>query len=535
MSSCFSCFGGSRKSLKKIVVLVLGVDGAGKTTVLLRLKGDGASAKRTSWGFTTANLVHEVPPAASAKSKKAKTEKVDATYYDVGGDSKIRGIWKNYYAEACACIYVVDSADRERIAEAAEVLADVYGHERMKDKPLLVLANKQDLPQAMSADELRDALRIGDLCARQTSSLEDNNDQQSWWVQVLPCTTNVNEGSQTVAQDFLKVTEIPSLLRAVLDRFHRIGPRCAADTAQQKKAWDIDREEQKKRVEEYRADKGHESASGSAADAERKVIASQQMEETDGDTTKKSGTSLFGRSKSGNTVHPEPSPDKKLLTSSKDQLRPVETEALSSAKRTNTVHPEAAEAQAGSARTSAPADSHTSLSTSKNLLHINDAAGAGSANNVDLPVTALAVDATLSTEAQRTTFEQAASEQAASSRSQDQLASHHTPTSTNDDNSKMSSLDTHDIPPAISADSSVPPDPLSSRPLTSRLNSNTSSLNGKITKRGILAPLDSSDLHHPLDHVPLPPLGAASLPPLALHQAPWVKGPLGNSKASNDL
>ncbi|KAJ3144565.1 ADP-ribosylation factor-like protein 13B [Geranomyces variabilis] len=530
MSSCFSCFGGSRKSSKKIVVLVLGVDGAGKTTLLLRLKGDSASAKRTSWGFTTANLVHEVPPAASAKPKKAKTEKVDATYYDVGGDSKIRGIWKNYYAEACACIYVVDSADRERIAEAAEVLAEVYGHERMKDKPLLVLANKQDLPQAMSADELRGALRIGDLCARQTSSLEDNNDQQSWWVQVLPCTTNVNEGSQTVAQDFLKVTEIPSLLRAVLDRFHRIRPRCAADTAQQKKAWDIDREERKKRVEEYRADKGHESASGSAADAEPKVIASQQMEETGGDMTKKSGTSLFGRSKSGNTVHPEPLPEEKLLTSSKDQLRPVEPEALSGAKRTNTVHPEAAEAQAGSARTSALAESHTSLSTSKNHLHINDAAGAGSANNVDLPVTALAVDAALSTEAQRTTFEQAAS-----SRSHDQLASHHTPTFTNDDNSKMSSLDAHGNPSAISADSSVPPDPLSSRPLASRLNSNTSSLNAKITKRGILAPLDSSDLHHPLDHAPLPPLGAPSLPPLALHQAPWVKGPLGSSKVSSDL
>ncbi|KAJ3170900.1 ADP-ribosylation factor-like protein 13B [Geranomyces variabilis] len=513
MSSCFSCFGGGRKSSKKLVILVLGVDGAGKTTVLLRLKGDGASAKRTSWGFTTATLAHEVPPAASAKAKKVKTEKVDATYYDVGGDSKIRGIWKNYYAEACACIYVVDSANRERIAEAAEVLAEIYGHERMKDKPLIVLANKQDLPQAMSADELREALKIEELRARQTSLVANNDDEQSWWVQVLPCTTNVNEDSKTVSQDFLKVSEIPSLLRAVLDRFHRIGPRCAADTQQQKKAWDIDREEQKKRVEEYRAEKGQEDASGSVADVERKVIASQEMEETGGDTTKKSGTALFSRSKSGNTVHPEPLPEGKVLTLSKDQLRPVDPEAPSGAKRTNTVHPEAAEVQPGSAS--------TGLSTSKNALRINDAAGAGSAGNVDLSLTGHAADAAPSTEA--------TSGQVAASSSQEQLASHQISTTTSDDNPKPTSLD------ATSADSPVTPDPLSSRPLPSRLNSNTSSLTGKISKRGILAPLDSSELHHPLDHHSLPPLGAASLPPLTLHQAPWVRGPLGNPKGSSDL
>ncbi|KAJ3158698.1 ADP-ribosylation factor-like protein 13B [Geranomyces michiganensis] len=545
--SCFSCFGavGRRKAMKKLVVLILGIDGAGKTTVLLRLKGDGGSAKRTSWGFTTATLAHEVPPPAPESSKKKsspRAERVDATYYDVGGDSKIRGIWKNYYAEACACIYVVDAADRERIPEAADALAEIYAHERMKDKPLLVLANKQDLPQALNADELHDALKISDIRARQTTTTnerDDNGDLLNWWVRILPCRTNVGDDSHTIAQDFLKATEITTLLRAVLDRFHVIAPRCVADAEQQKRAWDVDREEQKKRVEEYRAEE-KENASGSAATApadvsEGKVIASQEMEEAGGGreattaAAKKSAGSLFGRRASANTVHPEPLPVQQATpAASENNLHALaEAERASEAKKTNTVHPE------GTA-VSSSANPAVDVSATKNVLHVDEPGDTTLAVKTETPVAADSAAATVSSQPKEPATNDTAAIISQSQSSSDNPAS----LSASADNGTHKSspkLDDGDPPskqpatPTDPASSPTPADPLPAvRPLPSRLDSNTSTLSGKIAKRGILAPLDSSELHHPVDHHPLPPLASSLLPPTALHQAPWVKGPLGS-------
>lgn len=89
--------------------------------------------------------------------------------WDLGGQTSIRPYWRCYYADTKAVIYVVDSSDRERLSiNKAELLA-MLEEDELKDARLLVLANKQDLPDAMPPAELSDALGLDTLKDRQWS------------------------------------------------------------------------------------------------------------------------------------------------------------------------------------------------------------------------------------------------------------------------------------------------------------------------------------------------------------------------------
>uniref|UniRef100_A0A915DEY0 ADP-ribosylation factor 1-like 2 n=1 Tax=Ditylenchus dipsaci TaxID=166011 RepID=A0A915DEY0_9BILA len=83
---------------------------------------------------------------------------ISFTVWDVGGQDKIRPLWRYYFQNTQGLIFVVDSNDRERIEEAREELHKMLNEDELRDATLLVFANKQDLPNAMSAAELTDKL-----------------------------------------------------------------------------------------------------------------------------------------------------------------------------------------------------------------------------------------------------------------------------------------------------------------------------------------------------------------------------------------
>merc|ERR1711953_120031 len=94
------------------------------------------------------------------------------TMFDVGGQDKIRPLWRHYYKDTDAVIFVVDSNDRERIDNesgmyesmtASEELHSMLQDNELRDAVLLVLANKQDLPQAMSVDEVSQRLNLNSI------------------------------------------------------------------------------------------------------------------------------------------------------------------------------------------------------------------------------------------------------------------------------------------------------------------------------------------------------------------------------------
>jgi len=88
---------------------------------------------------------------------------ISFTVWDVGGQDKIRPLRRHYFQNTQGLIFVVDSNDRERINEAADELAKMLQEDELRDAVLLVFANKQDLPNAMTAAEVTDKLGLNQL------------------------------------------------------------------------------------------------------------------------------------------------------------------------------------------------------------------------------------------------------------------------------------------------------------------------------------------------------------------------------------
>lgn len=82
----------------------------------------------------------------------------NSSVWDVGGQDKIRPLWRHYFQNTQGLIFVIDSNDRERIVEAEQELQNMLREDELRDAILLIFANKQDLPNAMTAAELTDKL-----------------------------------------------------------------------------------------------------------------------------------------------------------------------------------------------------------------------------------------------------------------------------------------------------------------------------------------------------------------------------------------
>lgn len=63
--------------------------------------------------------------------------------WDVGGQDKIRPLWRHYFQNTQGLIFVVDSNDRERVGEAREELMRMLAEDELRDAVLLIFANKQ--------------------------------------------------------------------------------------------------------------------------------------------------------------------------------------------------------------------------------------------------------------------------------------------------------------------------------------------------------------------------------------------------------
>lgn len=137
---------------KEMRILMVGLDGAGKTTVLYKLK----------LGDTVVTI-----PTIGFNVEAVEYKNITFTVWDVGGQEVIRPLWRYYFQNSQAVIFVVDSNDRDRIDEAREELHRMLADDELRDAVLLVLANKQDLPYAMSAAEVTDELHLSQLRNRE--------------------------------------------------------------------------------------------------------------------------------------------------------------------------------------------------------------------------------------------------------------------------------------------------------------------------------------------------------------------------------
>ena len=131
---------------------MLGLDNAGKTTVLYKLKLGEVVSTIPTIGFNVETVEYK---------------NIAFTVWDVGGQTKIRPLWQHYYENCDGIIYVVDSSDSLRMKEAREELEEVLGDDRVRDSSLLVFANKQDMPNALNPTEVTEKLGLGQLRTRE--------------------------------------------------------------------------------------------------------------------------------------------------------------------------------------------------------------------------------------------------------------------------------------------------------------------------------------------------------------------------------
>ncbi|NWH21238.1 ARL10 protein, partial [Grus americana] len=129
-------------------VLVLGLDGAGKSSVLHYICSQTARER--------------IAPTRGFNSAQLYVEGLEMDLLEVGGSQNLRAYWPHYLSQAHVLVFVVDSVDRSRLLMARQELHALLAAE--PHLPLVVLANKQDKSDALSAAELREELALHTLC-----------------------------------------------------------------------------------------------------------------------------------------------------------------------------------------------------------------------------------------------------------------------------------------------------------------------------------------------------------------------------------
>ncbi|KAF9351064.1 hypothetical protein BGX26_010826 [Mortierella sp. AD094] len=128
-------------------ILMLGLDGAGKTTMLYQLK--------------LGEIVQTIP-TVGFNVESIKVDKLTLTIWDASGQERLRPLWRHFYKNCIGLIFVIDSVDKSRMSQAKDMLHGVLRDIKndMPNGALLIYANKQGEQKAMLVSEIRDELDL---------------------------------------------------------------------------------------------------------------------------------------------------------------------------------------------------------------------------------------------------------------------------------------------------------------------------------------------------------------------------------------
>jgi ADP-ribosylation factor protein 1 len=170
---------------QEVRILMVGLDSAGKTTILFKLKLGQVVTTIPTIGFNVETVEHS---------------DLKFTVWDVGGQDKLRPLWRHYFQNVAGVIFVVDSSDRERIGQARDELQKMLADDELRNAVLLVFANKQDTVGAMQPSEVQE--RLGLLALR----------QRAFYCQGCTATASQGlfEGLEWLASNIKKQTKAPA-------------------------------------------------------------------------------------------------------------------------------------------------------------------------------------------------------------------------------------------------------------------------------------------------------------------------------------
>ncbi|KAL8414927.1 hypothetical protein RB594_005944 [Gaeumannomyces avenae] len=142
---------------KELRILMLGLDNAGKTTIVKKIMGEDVNTVSPTLGFIIKTIDYEG---------------YKLNIWDVGGQKTLRSYWRNYFEKTDALIWVVDATDRQRIDDCRVELAGLLQEERLSGASLMVFANKTDVNGCMERDEIVQALQLDEIRTHQWNLLE---------------------------------------------------------------------------------------------------------------------------------------------------------------------------------------------------------------------------------------------------------------------------------------------------------------------------------------------------------------------------
>ncbi|KAL1921521.1 uncharacterized protein VTP21DRAFT_11237 [Calcarisporiella thermophila] len=139
-------------SKEEFKIVLVGLDNAGKTTVLYKL---------------LLNEVVTTTPTIGSNVEEIVYKNIHFLMWDLGGQENLRSTWASYYVNTKAVIMVIDSTDQERLHLARSEFHKMIDHESLKNAVMLVFANKQDVKGALTAAQISEALNLTSLKDRE--------------------------------------------------------------------------------------------------------------------------------------------------------------------------------------------------------------------------------------------------------------------------------------------------------------------------------------------------------------------------------
>jgi len=177
MGNIFTKVFGKLFGKKEYRIVMLGLNNAGKTSILLKM-----------------NLGEfiQVAPTTAFNYETVEQNNIKFHIWDLAGQKGIRPYWRSYYPDTEAAIFVIDSTDKERMKVAKEEFLTLMEEEHLLMAPVLILANKQDLPDAATESDITDLLELSMLKTRpwaiyKTSAVtgEGISESMAWLADVL--------------------------------------------------------------------------------------------------------------------------------------------------------------------------------------------------------------------------------------------------------------------------------------------------------------------------------------------------------------
>ncbi|TDH66615.1 uncharacterized protein CCR75_005157 [Bremia lactucae] len=139
-------------SKAELHLLIVGLDDAGKTTLLEQLKG--------IFGKKPGIPLDKIPPTVGLNIARVDMRRSRVIFWDLGGQERLRAIWNKYYSESHGIVFVIDSANIERFQEAKTTLHAMLTNSELSEVPLLILANKMDLEDAQTVNQIAGILAV---------------------------------------------------------------------------------------------------------------------------------------------------------------------------------------------------------------------------------------------------------------------------------------------------------------------------------------------------------------------------------------